>query len=499
MRKRWIGYAAWLLLAAGLYFFENNTGTRVVLLCSLLAPLIPPLRAAFFSPDGPEKEKETAVSMTVRTFEFPETEETGNIRPYIPGDPVRRIHWKLSAKKDELLVREMASGTEATEKQTTVFQNGRQRKTGRQAAAFAAGIFLCVTMLLLIPEARRGARELCNRLFAASEAANRYTYSRFAVPEGQNILPAAILLVCILLLLAGMTAALRSRLMALGIMAACTLFQVYFGLAFPPWINIPLYSLFAVWMLRRPAGRRDLTACGVLILLVTLAVAFFLPGVDAGTETASEEVRDRLSQISEQITGTAAETSAGETETRHLHTRALENGDGEAETGQEFRLVTEEEEQISMPHWVNWLKAALLLILSAMLVVLPFAPFLVLNKRKKRAAENRKAFESENTGTAVRAIFRQVILWFEAVDAGAGNLLYRNWTEMLPADLPEGYADRFARCAADCEEALYSDHPMPEQKRRDAMELLKETESALWKRSNRRQRLYLKYWMCLVE
>jgi hypothetical protein len=252
-------------------------------------------------------------------------------------------------------------------------------------------------------------------------------------------------------------------------------------------------------MLRRPAGRRDLTACGVLILLVTLAVAVFLSGVDTGTETASEEVRDRLSQISEQITGTAAETSAGETETRHLHTRALENGDGEAETGQEFRLVTEEEEQISMPHWVNWLKAALLLILSAMLVVLPFAPFLVLNKRKKRAAENRKAFESENTGTAVRAIFRQVILWLEAVDAGAGNLLYRNWTEMLPADLPEGYADRFARCAADCEEALYSDHPMPEQKRRDAMELLKETESALWKRSNRRQRLYLKYWMCLVE
>ena len=95
--------------------------------------------------------------------------------------------------------------------------------------------------------------------------------------------------------------------------------------------------------------------------------------------------------------------------------------------------------------------------------------------------------------------FRQVILWFEAVNAGAGNLLFRNWAAILPEDLPEGYADRFARCAADCEEALYSNHPMPEQKRRSAMELLKETETALWKRSSRRQRFYLKYWMCLAE
>lgn len=500
MKKRWIGYAVWLLLVAGLYFFENNTGTRVVLLCSVLLPFVPLLRAVFFSPDGPTKEKEAAASMTVGTFDIPETEETGNIRPYVPGDPVRRIHWKLSSKKNELLIRETAAGTETAEKQMNVPQSSRQRKSGRRAAAvFVVGILLCVIMLLLIPGVRCGAQELCNRLFTASEAVNRYAYLRFTVPEGQDILPAAIILLCAFTLLIGMALMLRSRLTALGIMAACTLFQIYFGLAFPPWINIPLYSMFTVWMLRRPVRWNDLTACGVLILLVTLSVAVFLPGVDAATETASEQVRDRLSQFTEQITGHVAETPAGETETRHIHTRSLENGDGEAETGQEFRLVTAEEEQISMPHWINWLKAVLLLILTALLVVLPFAPFLMLNKRKKKTAENRKAFESENTNMAIQAIFRQVILWFEAVNAGAGNLLFRNWAAVLPEDLPEGFAERFARCAADCEEALYSSHPMPEQKRRAAMELLKETESALWKRANRRQRFYLKYWMCLAE
>lgn len=33
-------------------------------------------------------------------------EETVGIRNYMPGDPVRFIHWKLSAKKDELMLRE---------------------------------------------------------------------------------------------------------------------------------------------------------------------------------------------------------------------------------------------------------------------------------------------------------------------------------------------------------------------------------------------------------
>ena len=38
MIGRWIGYLCWLLAAAALYFFENNTGTRAVLLASTLIP-----------------------------------------------------------------------------------------------------------------------------------------------------------------------------------------------------------------------------------------------------------------------------------------------------------------------------------------------------------------------------------------------------------------------------------------------------------------------------
>ena len=501
MKTRRIGYAVWLLLAVCLYFFENNTGTRVVLLCSLFFPFIPPLRQALFAPDESGTEEAPAVQ-TVKAFIRRETEEPADIRLYMPGDPVRRIHWKLSAKKDELLVRDTAAGQEIAEEDRTIAVPEKERggKTGGfSAAVLLAGIMICALLLLLIPEARQGAQKLCNRLFAASEAVNNYAYHYFSVPDNQNVFPAALLLLSIAALLTALTAVLRSCFPAMGIMIAVTGFQVYFGLSFSPWINIPLYGVLALRMLKRPVNRRCVMACGALVLSVSVLVTLLLPGVDAATEQASETARDYLAETVGQITGTVPEEPGGEPETRRIHTRSMESGDQAAETEQEFRLVTVEEEQISMPHWVNWMRVILLLLLAVALVTVPFVPFLLLNARKKRVREIRKAFDSENVNEAIRAAFQQIVLWLETTGYGAGNLLYRDWKHQLPGDLPEGYAERFARCAADYEEAVYSDHAMPEQKRQDVLGLLKETETALWKTADRRQRFRLRYWMCLYE
>ena len=142
---------------------------------------------------------------------------------------------------------------------------------------------------------------------------------------------------------------------------------------------------------------------------------------------------------------------------------------------------------------------SVLLILAVALVTLPFAPFLLLNARKKKALEARKAFASENVNEAVQAAFQQIIRWLEATGHGAGNRLYRDWSGLLADGLPDHYPDRFAQCAADYEEAVYSNHIMPEEKRRIVLALLKETETALWNKADRKQRLYLKYWMGLYE
>ncbi len=38
--KRMAVWAVWLAAASGLYFFENNTGTRVILAAALMAPAL---------------------------------------------------------------------------------------------------------------------------------------------------------------------------------------------------------------------------------------------------------------------------------------------------------------------------------------------------------------------------------------------------------------------------------------------------------------------------
>lgn len=498
MTKRWIGYGVWLLLTACLYFFENNTGTRVVLFCTALMPFIPPLRSAFFAPGQPARDAGRK-AMTVRTFLRYEPDEPGEIRAYRPGDPIRRIHWKLSAKKDELLVRDGAAPAEAAAEAQVTPRDAGQRKAilRRPWAAAAAAAFLFALLLLVIPEARLGLQALCNRLFAESEARNAYIYEYFPVSPQQRVVPAAALLLCAAVSLGTLALIAPSPLPAFGCMAACTLFQVYFGLAFPAWVNVPLYGLFAIRMMRRPFHKKSLTTFLALLLICSLSAALLLPGVDAGTEALSEQVRDRLSRITAGFADGPRETAESETETRHIHTRSLENGEREAETAQEFRLETAEEEQISMPRWLDWMRIILLFALSVLLFILPFAPFLLLNARRKKAREARKVFSSENVREAVQAVFRQVVLWLETADRGGGNLLYRDWADRFPDSFPQSYADRFARCAADYEESLYSDHPMTEEQRRNALRLLEETEKAVWKTANRRQRFRLKYWECL--
>lgn len=217
MISRRLGYLCWLLAAAALYFFENNTGTRAVLLASILIPAFSVACAAWTAKNAscrlrvPEKAnkgetvsfgidlsgswakkgcvlscrarwenlltKETGacaikdgedaialncthcgtlsvsaeevtardwlelvrfpsnasdrasllilpdlypvtVNLSDRFSSFWQEERLGqprrdgsemensSVRDYVPGDPVQRIHWKLSAKTDRILIRE---------------------------------------------------------------------------------------------------------------------------------------------------------------------------------------------------------------------------------------------------------------------------------------------------------------------------------------------------------------------------------------------------------
>ncbi len=498
MRRRTAIGLIWLALAAGLYFFENGTGTRIALACSLLLPLVPAVRRSLFAPDLRPPEARRNRPRSVPALSLREEDEPGDVRPYVPGDPVNRIHWKLSAKRDEPLVREadrcVVEETAEGQAEDHDAAGGPRRRRYRRLLLACAGVFLSAAILLFaLPGAREGAQALANRLFDASEAVNAYVYQRFPVGPDRSVVLAAVLLG---LMAAALTAGVvlsGSRWAALGPVAGCVLAQVYFGLALPAWANVALTGLFALRLMGRPRPRRGVLRLLAGIGAVALAVALLWPGTDAATEAASERARDALSRLAGQTGGAAAELPDIGAETRRVHPRTLAEGEGEARPGRAFRLATEEEREIAMPRRTDWLRAILFLLLTVAVVVVPFVPFALANARRRKAQAAREALRTSPAREAVCAAFQQVIAWLEATGNGAGNRLYSQWTPTVSERIGPEYGRRFGQCAGLFEEAVYSGHEMDETQRQQALDLLTETGETLLAGAGRRQKLRLRY------
>ena len=491
--RRIAQYACWAGLAALLYFFENNGGTRAALLAAILLPLIPRTRKILFGPD--RKAAEEKQQVTGMTYSREEAADAGEVRLWQAGDPLRRIHWKLSAKRDELLIREETTEqTDETREESVFPEAGKSGGKGKWVLfVLAAGMLACAALILVIPEGREGTGRLLNRLFEMSEGANAYVYDRFPVSAEGSVTLAVCLLIGILGCWLGMTAATGSRGMALTLIAGIVGGQIYFGLSLPAWAQAVMTAGFILWMARRPIRGREAAVITALIASVFLAVALIWGGIDPGPEEASERVRDLMSQAVGQTAGSLRESPEGETETRHTFTMSLETGEGEAPAEKEYRRVTREEEQMAMPRWVNVLKIAMLLLLTAFAAVAPFLPFLWINRKRRQIQKERERFGGEDIRIAVTAMFQTVIAWLEATGKGAGNVAYRDWTEKLRDIFPAEYTERFREGAACFEEAAYSDHPLTERHRETVRELLEETEERLKETADFRTRVRLKY------
>ena len=504
MTRRRIGYFLWLFAAVCLYFFENNPGTRIVLCLTAVFALIPGIRHAVLSYPG--RDEKTIKTGTVRDPRSVgnrnphETEPGANIRAYMPGDPIARIHWKLSARHDELLTREeepeRADEAYRKERPERVIDRDRKRRmTVLLCFLWPAAALMC---LLLIPGLRQSFCALCNRLFEESERLNAYLYPRFPVSDGQGVFPAA---ACIILAFAGPAAAmvlLHSRLIALCFMLSAAVFQVYFGLCLPSWANISLFLLFALWCMGdRKVIKKNARGLGLAVLSSVLVTVLIFPGVNAATESASEKARDLIADIAGTDAGAAADIPGAVAQTRHTHVLSPAEGEGQARTGKEYRPVSVGEQQISGPDRTDWAKTLLLFLLIGATLVLPFAPFLTLNARRKKARETAELFGSADTGAALCAIFGRVVGWLDAMGCGQGNLPCRDWAEGLSRSISPDYAMRFARCAVYFEEAAYGGRAPGEEKRREALELLKETANIMLQRADRIRRLRLRYIDCL--
>ena len=363
---------------------------------------------------------------------------------------------------------------------------------------------LCLTaavlaLLFFLPAARESLQCLLNRLFAASEVVNTYVYDRFSVAADASPTLA-------LLLLGGLAAVLLSLSFLRGSSLIPFLFalflafaEIWLGLTPPPLPNALLFALLMLLALRI----RDLRNAGA-VLLASVAVFLFVsaafPGVNAAQEERSELARDRLDILEQRITGTYAEensTVQSAREENRLHEGADADREDDTRNDRGYQHLYEQEQQISRPQRVRYLKILLLTLAILALLTLPFAPFLFFNAKRKRSLARRAAFASPDCAEAIRAMFLHLTAYLEACGMGAGNRSFSHWPELLSGHMPADYVRKYRRAAAIFSEAAYSTHPMTEEQRADIEKILDETEHILYDEAGWKQKLRLKYVECL--
>ncbi len=489
-----MGYTFFLLLILALYLFENNAGTRILLIATLLIPLIPPLARLIFRRES----KRRMESLPRVRPQFRTQEEPCDIRTFVPGDPVNRIHWKLSAKRGQLLLR--SSFTDASESQTVPCPDpvpgsalpapDRTRRKVRFLLILL--LFLLLFLLFLLPAARQGCLSICNDLFRLSEASNTYRYAFFQVsPDASPILSVFLLIASGLVLLALLFLT-GSHLLALAVISLLDMGQIYLGLSLPAWIQIPLHFLLLLFLCR-PFRLKIFLPLSAAVILLSLTVLLLLPGVDPALEEFSERIRDRLTPGVTAVSSSGSSLSETEKETRHTHFMTREEGNSASREGQDYREVTRKQSEISRPDWMHILEIILRILLIPVLLLVPFLPFLlsVVYHRKREALRER--YLSEDLHTALCAIFQSVTVWLEEAGIGSGNLPYVRWSPALTGLFSPDYIRRFQSLSEAFEEAAYSEHSLREETRKDMLTLLEETGKVLKGKCSFRARFRLKY------
>ena len=373
-------------------------------------------------------------------------------------------------------------------------------KAGTRLASVCAVI--AGLTLVALPAVRVGAMELANRLFAFSESSNAYA-SEYFEQASQEGLSVRLALLCAAILCGAVCAlARRSRGVTVALFFALVLFEAYFGVTPGIWRNLFVFACLAILLAGGRAELRTATAAVCAFAVIAAIVLAIAPRPIAAVEDYSEHLRDELGRTMMRITQWEPPQAAGVNET-HEESRLSEeeaNIDASASQDQrEFEHKTEAEKEISLPHRIDWLKILLLLLAVVAILIVPFAPFVLVSRARKLAKEKRAAFADEDNAAAIRAMFRHTVDWLCACGMKTENRPFAQCREKTSALLSEEYGERYAEAAAIWEEAAYSDHAMDGEKRKFVRELMEETEKTLYERSDRKTRLRLKYAAGLCE
>ncbi len=363
--------------------------------------------------------------------------------------------------------------------------------------ALCAGALLS---LLLIPLAGAGAALLVNRLYAASEAVNAYAYTYFSVPAVDEAAAIrAALLAAAVLGGALSSAAQRVRAVPFALFAAVAALSAYFGVTAAPLRALALFAVLTLLLARSGTNAGNMAALLAGLAAVSLAVFLIAPRPNAAVEAYSEYLRDELGRSAQSLMQSAApqrEADRAHQESRQSEIAASEDAAQQAPR-QDFERLTEAERELSLPQRFDWLRTTLLLLAMIAVLTVPFLPFLLIVRVKRRTDARRDAFSTADNAAAIRAMFQHTVDWLRAAGLRTENRPYAQCAPAV-AELTSGaYGERYAAAAAIWREAAYSEHAMTDEQRAAVRELLDATAATLYEKADRRTRFRMKYVDCL--
>lgn len=369
---------------------------------------------------------------------------------------------------------------------------------GRAARGLGIAVVLGAALaFVLLSSVRDGAAALINRLYDASEAVNAYAYDRFAVADEAAVNAALIWLAVPGGILCALAA--RRRLCALALFFALAFAEAYFGVTPPMWQNLLIFALLA---LLSAQGKTDAESGALLVGIACAALAVFLlaPRPNAAVEAYSEQLRDELGaaamRVTRQVSPPEDETNRVREESRQ-HEESARADEALSGTAQEFERRTQDEEELALPQRIDYLKIALWLLLAVAALTVPFVPFWLLERAKRRAAETRAAFADADNAAAIRAMFAHTMDWLRAGGLQTENRPFAQCEEAVEALTSRPFAERYASAASIWQEAAYSDHAMSDEQRKIVRELLDAAAATLYEKADRRTRFRMKYIACL--
>ncbi len=316
----------------------------------------------------------------------------------------------------------------------------------------------------------RGGTMLLSRLLSLSEALNRYRYP--ALPLTAPASGAAPEEICVLLLLSCWTAVTgalwaqrKGRPLALALAAGMAGAEIYFGVTPEVIWQALLFGVLYV-LTAFPSGKDTApvsrgAAAAAALLLAFMCFAF--PGVNQPVEDFSEALRDRLTQK------TSAYIPAGSSSASVRLTRPesvlseTEPGSGPEETGAGYQKLTRYEQLISRPDVLAVLRVAGIALLSLLLLVGPFAPFIIRERRRREYLRPADGADDADGNAAVRAMFPQAARWITKKEQLPAALCFCDLPGTLGDPQDENLTEHFRQCLSIWQKARFSTHPLSEK------------------------------------